>query len=291
MVASSYDIISIPSDNFSPEIQINPEFIILHCIGLPFQDVIEGLTKPISLGTKGLGVSAHYFIPQLSGAELINQGLLSKEIALSYPKKIPVIQFVPETAKAWHAGRRSYWGALENMNQYSIGIEFHAPGYGAQRDDLFHFTPYTQAQLDTGVQLLWDIINRWKINPKNLLAHSDIVPYIPPDPKNNEMGARIKTDPGPLFPWDFLNTKGLGWLPSMEKSFELNIEGSPEDFVRMKLRQLGYYIPEMGSWGLQERYVVNAFRMHYLAHSCPEIIDPKAPNFGIIDSKLLSALL
>ena len=193
----TYDIIKIPSANFSSRDECPIKALVIHCIGLPISDVINGLTK--STETGGLGVSAHYFIPQLSGAEFIEAtGIVAD---LKYPNKVPVIQFVDESNKAWHAGQ-SWWqdlndlpGCENSLNACSIGIEFHAPGY----DDTTSphtFAPYSANQMETGALLIKGIIQRHAIAASNIVGHSDIAPL--------RSDGTFKTDPGPLFPWDWL---------------------------------------------------------------------------------------
>ncbi|MBX3487510.1 MAG: N-acetylmuramoyl-L-alanine amidase [Candidatus Paracaedibacteraceae bacterium] len=193
----TYDCIKIPSLNFSSREGCPIKALVVHCIGLPLIDVITGLTQSIQNG--GLGVSSHYFIPQISGRNFATE--IGTHYNLMYPDKIPVIQFVHEKDKAWHAGQ-SWWqelntlpGCENTLNPCSIGIEFHAPGY----DDTtipHTFAPYTQDQMATGAALINDIINRHQIPLHNIVGHSDIAP-IRPD-------GTFKTDPGPLFPWDWL---------------------------------------------------------------------------------------
>ncbi len=193
----AYDIIKIPSVNFSSREECPVKALVIHCIGLSIMDVINGLTKSTDDG--GLGVSAHYFIPQISGSDFLSETGIFAD--LKYPDQIPIIQFVEETDKAWHAGY-SRWqdlnqlpGCQDSLNACSVGIEFHAPGY----DDTTEpntFAPYTDEQILIGAALIKDIINRHSLTSSNLVRHSDISPMRP--------DGTYKTDPGPLFPWDRL---------------------------------------------------------------------------------------
>lgn len=286
-IHSGYDVVTFPSINYRTDPPLTPKFLIVHCIGLPLQDVIEGFsTSRSDQHPKGLGVSAHYFIPQLTGKELQDLNIIDTTHSLNYPLEVPVLQFVPESHQAFHAGE-SCWKGESNLNKTSIGIEFHAPGFGDQ-DNWFQFTPYTKNQLKTGELLLRDIIQKWKISSNNILAHSDISPYrplaTPPAPF-------LKTDPGPLFPWKQFALDGIGYMPQINNEsddFEANSQDK-EKYVREQLQKIGYYIPESDPWGIHDRLVINAYRMHYMQDSYQQIaID--SPDFGYIDGTLLNSL-
>lgn len=89
-----------------------------------------------------------------------------------------VIQFVPFTERAWHAGA-SCWQGRERCNDFSIGIELE----GTDRQ------PYTDAQYRRLVQLCRLLMTAWPaLRPERIVGHSDIAPG-------------RKTDPGPFFDW------------------------------------------------------------------------------------------
>jgi N-acetylmuramoyl-L-alanine amidase len=95
-----------------------------------------------------------------------------------------VIRLVDEDKRAWHAGR-SYWRGVTDINSASVGIELVNPGHE------FGYRPFSDAQMESLVPLLADIVRRHGISPANVIGHSDVAP------------AR-KTDPGELFDWDML---------------------------------------------------------------------------------------
>jgi len=95
-----------------------------------------------------------------------------------------VIRLVDEDKRAWHAGR-SYWRGVTDINSASVGIELVNPGHE------FGYRPFSDAQIESLVPLLADIVRRHGISPANVIGHSDVAP------------AR-KTDPGELFDWDML---------------------------------------------------------------------------------------
>ena len=302
-----YDIIHILTQNVSKEISIEPKLIVAHCIGLPLLDVIEGLTLSSPKDgekTKGLGVSAHYFIPQISGAEfmseMITAGLSLNTQHLTFPNQPPVICFAQENQRTLHAGH-SHWGQFNEipgcevgLNSCSIGIEFHAPGYGKDvtgNQDWFTFIPYSELQIEVGVLLMKDIIVRWKINPKNVLAHSDISPYLC---SAGETPGRIKTDPGALFPWPYLAEKGLGFYPPstpLRNAFKQMSQQEKENNIRTHLHAIGYNILTDASlpWGVTEKYIVNAYKMHYMQKEY-SICHPDSHDFGQIDEALMMSL-
>lgn len=108
-----------------------------------------------------------------------------------------VLQLVDESQRAWHAGK-SFWRGWTNLNQRSIGIEIVNAGhrYGPN--------PFPRAQMEAVAQLCQAILARHAIEPRNVVAHSDIAP------------AR-KQDPGELFDWKFLASQGVGLWPENSK--------------------------------------------------------------------------
>lgn len=90
-----------------------------------------------------------------------------------------ITQFVPFTARAWHAGE-SCFQQRENCNDFSIGIEME----GA--DDI----AYTDAQYRALAEVTRMLCKQYQmINPDRIVGHSEIAPG-------------RKTDPGPAFDWN-----------------------------------------------------------------------------------------
>ena len=100
-----------------------------------------------------------------------------------------VFRMVDEDKRAWHAGR-SFWRGITDVNSASVGIELVNPGHE------FGYRPFTDAQMDSLVPLLADIVKRHDIPRANVVGHSDIAP------------AR-KEDPGELFDWETLSERRL----------------------------------------------------------------------------------
>lgn len=89
-----------------------------------------------------------------------------------------LIQYVPLTRRAWHAGTSCFAGR-ECCNDYSIGIEL-------EGDDTI---PFTAEQYSTLVMTTQEIIQLFPaITLERITGHSDIAPG-------------RKTDPGSAFDW------------------------------------------------------------------------------------------
>ena len=145
-----------PSPNWN-ERKLPVSMVVLHYTGMQSaEEALDRLCDPAA------EVSAHYMIDE-DGT---------------------VIRLVDEDKRAWHAGR-SYWRGVTDINSASIGIELVNPGHE------FGYRPFSDAQMESLVPLLADIVRRHGIIPANVIGHSDVAP------------AR-KTDPGELFDWDML---------------------------------------------------------------------------------------
>ena len=139
--------------------------LVIHNISLPpgefggddiarlFTNDLDCVAHPYYRTLAGMRVSAHFLIRR--GGELL--------------------QFVPCTKRAWHAGV-SAWRGRSACNDYSIGIELE----GA--DDV----PYAEPQYRVLAELARALQSSYPI--ADIVGHCDIAP------------AR-KTDPGPSFDW------------------------------------------------------------------------------------------
>ncbi len=96
-----------------------------------------------------------------------------------------ILRLVDEEMRAWHAGAGA-WGAVDDVNSRSIGIEIDNPGT----------RPFAAAQMDAVAELLTDILSRRGIPPARVIGHSDCAPG-------------RKDDPGPRFDWARLARAGL----------------------------------------------------------------------------------
>ena len=90
----------LPSENFNSRVAV----IVIHHTSANFEESVDILTKASSNS-----VSSHYLVPDPSDKSFTQS-------------KLEVYQLVPETERAWHAGR-SYWAGKTGLNDQSVGIE------------------------------------------------------------------------------------------------------------------------------------------------------------------------
>jgi len=100
---------------------------------------------------------------------------------------------VAEDARAWHAGR-SLWGGRGDVNGRSLGIELVNPGHE------WGYRPFPEPQMARLIDLLGELRTRHGLCPSAFLGHSDVAPL-------------RKEDPGELFDWPRLATRGYGIWP------------------------------------------------------------------------------
>lgn len=235
-------------------------FLILHYTALNDSLSMKVLTQQ--------EVSSHYLIP--------NDG--SDSIYL----------LVDESKRSWHAGA-SFWKGINNLNFSSIGIEIVNQGYTGTFNtnadgtitDTRYFYDFPQKQVDKIAELCKDIIQRYKIDPVNVLAHSDVAPG-------------RKHDPGPKFPWkylyerhrigawyeDFHKQTYLGQFPYAEKDSMSFIQS-----VQADLEKYGYEIQKTGIWDPQTQKVIQAFQYHFRPEKYDGIID--AETWAILKALVL----
>jgi AmpD protein len=139
--------------------------LVIHSISLPPGEF--GGDGIVRLFTNDLDCAAHPCYASLAGTRVSAHFLIRRSGEL--------LQFVPCTKRAWHAGV-SVWCGRERCNDYSIGIELEGT------DDV----PYTGAQYRVLAELARALQSAYPI--AGIAGHCDIAP------------AR-KTDPGPSFDW------------------------------------------------------------------------------------------
>lgn len=200
--------------------------------------------------------------------ELLSRHNVSSHYLITDEPKPQVYQLVDEARRAWHAGV-SQWYERTDMNAASIGIEIvNDGGSGTQ------WAPYSEAQIETLLLLLKDIVRRHQIKLPNIVGHSDIAP-------------QRKVDPGPLFPWKRLADAGLARWYDEDKAArhrsEFERTGLPNvAWIQQQLRRVGYEAPRNGTLDKATRNVVRAFQMRYR----PRLYDgtPDAETLGILQS-------
>lgn len=134
-----------------------------------------------------------------------------------------IIQMVEEDRRAWHAGV-SHWGECCNVNDISIGIEIVNKGHE------HGYTAFPDVQMEAVLRLSQDIMERHEIPASGVVAHSDIAPS-------------RKSDPGELFPWQWLAEQGVGIWHGMDDKEAGNIQAFDES-EQQKLRALGYNVSD-----------------------------------------------
>lgn len=139
--------------------------VVIHAISLPPGEF--GGPGIIDLFTNCLDPDAHSYFREINGLRVSAHFLVRRDGEL--------IQFVPCSLRAWHAGA-SNWMGRENCNNFSIGVELEGCD---QR-------PFEDAQYLTLNQLLAELGQCYAI--EGVVGHSDIAPG-------------RKTDPGPCFDW------------------------------------------------------------------------------------------
>ena len=213
--------------NYSPNFNIikrtkkNIKFIIIHYTGM--HNELSALKKLCDIKAK---VSAHYFIK----------------------KNGSVLNLVPPIYEAWHAGKSS-WKGLKSINRYSIGIEIQNSGHDNKYEN------FSKKQIISLKKLLRYLINKYKINIKNVLGHSDIAPD-------------RKKDPGEKFPWKELAKSKLSqWHKLDEKKLKqkrlilLNLV--EESNFMMNLNKIGYLKISQKNLNSQKRIIIKAFQRHF----------------------------
>ena len=167
-----------------------------------------------------------------------------------------VLQLVPESRRAWHAGREP-WAGEADLNSASVGIEIVNGGHD------FGLPPYPAPQIDAVVALSRDVMGRHGIVPGRVLAHSDIAP------------AR-KRDPGERFPWSRLAAAGVAaWVePSDDLSTGLPLDPEEVRAVQADLARLGYGIAATGIHDAASRCVVEAFQRRHRPARVDGAMDP-----------------
>jgi len=165
MVPASRDLPSPNQEDRPSGLPI--DMIILHYTGMKTaREAIDRLRDPAAI------VSAHYVVDE-DGA---------------------VFRLVPEARRASHAGV-SHWRGHDRLNGRSIGIEIVNPGHE------HGYRPFPALQMAAVCDLCLEILGRWPIPARNVIAHSDVAPD-------------RKEDPGELFDWESLAANGVGLWPA-----------------------------------------------------------------------------
>jgi N-acetylmuramoyl-L-alanine amidase len=159
-----------------------------------------------------------------------------------------ITQMVSEDKRAWHAGISSWQGTID-INSLSIGMEIQNPGHSGGYPDF----PYVQ--MAAVAALSRDIIDRWSIDAKRVLAHSDIAPG-------------RKVDPGEKFDWHYLYRQGIGhWVRPEpvgdDEGLLPGMSGESVSELQSLLRNVGYGVELTGIYDPQTVKAIDAFQRHF----------------------------
>ena len=212
------------SPNYNSRNKSKIQLIIIHYTAL------SNSKEAISyLCTKENKVSAHY--------------LISQDGEIYY--------LVNERFRAWHAGQ-SYWQDIVDINSFSIGIELDYNPNGKNNK-------FSSKMISSLKKLILKIKNKYKVDKKNILAHSDIAPF-------------RKKDPGKYFPWKLLqNEKILSNFQNITKKDREIIEGwfnkynikSKKRIIIFALSLIGYDTRQVYKSSKQYNRLITAYKSRY----------------------------
>ena len=149
-----------------------PELVVVHGISLPPGEF--GGPWIEKLFTNVLPAGAHPYFGQVGALRVSAHALVRRDGS--------VVQFVPLSLRAWHAGTSS-WRGRERCNDFSIGIELEGADH----------VPYEEAQYASLAALVATLFDAYPaLDQEAIAGHSDIAPG-------------RKTDPGPAFEWPRLH--------------------------------------------------------------------------------------
>ncbi|MGA8654308.1 MAG: N-acetylmuramoyl-L-alanine amidase [Xanthobacteraceae bacterium] len=211
---------------------MRPDMVLLHYTGM-----VDAAVALDRLCAPGSEVSAHYLV--------LEDGR--------------VIQMVPESRRAWHAGV-SFWAGETDINSCSIGIEIANPGHD------FGYPDFPKRQIAAVTALCRGIQTRNTIRPERVLAHSDVAPS-------------RKQDPGEKFPWRTLWDSGVGqWVPAAPiaeggKMLTRGDRGDAVASIQNLLSQYGYGITISGNYDSVTHDVVKAFQRHFRPQRVDGMVD------------------
>ncbi len=145
-----------------------PDLLVVHGISLPPGQFGGPWIDRLFTGT--LPADAHPYFPEIAGQRVSAHALIRRDGRM--------VQYVPFSERAWHAGQSSYGGRTA-CNDFSIGVELEGTDDGGYAD------PQYAALAALGAALLRAYPS---LSSEAIVGHSDIAPG-------------RKTDPGPAFDW------------------------------------------------------------------------------------------
>ena len=268
---------SYQSPNFNERRNnVTPSLLVMHYTACPKDEALKILTS------RTQAVSAHYLVSQ---------------------EEPSVYQLVADDKRAWHAGI-SFWRSIDDVNSSSIGLEIENWGYTygsvalsspphpiltygwsfliqVQRrlgDILIdkswrNWHPFPDEQIQRIIALSKQIIQKYGIDPENVVGHADVAPT-------------RKIDPGPCFPWEKLAKDGVGaWYDLKTDRVHSNRpSGLSESWIQASLKEWGYSVSQTGHLDPETKSALQAFQMHFRPENYDGTIDEQS-------SQILDALL
>ncbi|HRX90457.1 MAG TPA: 1,6-anhydro-N-acetylmuramyl-L-alanine amidase AmpD [Steroidobacteraceae bacterium] len=144
------------------------DLVVVHSISLPPDEFAGPWIDRLFTGS--LPADGHPYFATLAGLRVAAHTLIRRDGE--------IVQYVPFTARAWHAGRSS-WQGRENCNDFSVGIELEGT----------ESAPYADAQYIALNALLGVLFAAYPgLSRAAIVGHSDVAPG-------------RKTDPGASFDW------------------------------------------------------------------------------------------
>ena len=146
-----------------------------------------------------------------------------------------ILQLVDEKKRGWHAGASS-WFSMSDLNSSTIGIEIVNNG----------FESFPEVQIDSVMNILASIKERYNLPARNFIGHMDIAP-----------GRKI--DPNKYFPWKRLAEAGYGIWYDEKKAKQMSqdpavVAGLRDPMVSFML--IGYGVKKPAA-------TIEAFKLHY----------------------------
>ncbi len=214
-------IISCPSPNFENR-KDKISFLILHATATRN---LEHTFSFLIHSQKPKRVSAHYVIDR--------NGL--------------IYRLVDDDKRAFHAGLSNWKGygrktGRNSLNDASIGIEFQCAVHEGELQG------FTKKQINAGLELCRLLMEKHKIEPKNVLAHSDVAP-------------NRRKDPGLHFPWRIFGKAGIGLWTDRTAPKSRGLLSLPLDKI---LSDIGYPM----NYGKEINII--AFKRHFMPHAKPD---------------------
>ena len=162
----------VPSPNCDQRpSECEPSLIVIHGISLPPGEF--GGPWIDCLFTNSLSPDVHEYFAEIKNLRVSAHVLIRRDGELH--------QYVPFTARAWHAGESSYCGRSA-CNDFSVGIELECADNVA----------YTDSQYDQLAALVGALRHTYaSLRDAEIVGHEHIAPG-------------RKTDPGPAFDWNRL---------------------------------------------------------------------------------------